>query len=335
MAAGLLVEPASHRNYNTRMDSSAEKTWQKNAPSQIVLDSIFAALAGVLIVFSVQDLSPGTWHKFLALLCSLFSFLLFARSAEGTTTALDEKDPRQYVYYLLWYNLGVILLVAAIGILFVTYFLKHFVSFAERRLPVLLSDYLTYAIITMLVIFSFALIKPWIVDAFWIVRAKREEFDEYLDELEDKVIPKPDPTRLFKIFYGYTKQVKQKTLPHDGVYTRLRPSNIHGVGVFAIRDIPQGTYVFSEDDEPIVWVDKRSTERTPQALKELYDDFCIIKGDKYGCPKSFDALTISWYLNDSREPSVAADKEYRFYALRDIKAGEELTADYCTYSDTP
>ncbi len=33
----------------------SEKVWQRNAPSQIVLDSIFAALAGVLIVISMQD----------------------------------------------------------------------------------------------------------------------------------------------------------------------------------------------------------------------------------------------------------------------------------------
>jgi SET domain-containing protein len=40
-------------------------------------------------------------------------------------------------------------------------------------------------------------------------------------------------------------------------------------------------------------------------------------------------------LNDSRKANVAADKDYRFYALRDIKAGEELTSDYRTYSNQP
>jgi hypothetical protein len=87
-----------------------DTTWQKNAPSQIVLNSIFAALAGILLGLSLQDPSAGTWHKLVELTFSLFSFLLFARSAEGTTDALDEKDVRQFVYYLLWYNLAVILL---------------------------------------------------------------------------------------------------------------------------------------------------------------------------------------------------------------------------------
>ncbi|MGO9266216.1 MAG: SET domain-containing protein [Candidatus Binataceae bacterium] len=124
-------------------------------------------------------------------------------------------------------------------------------------------------------------------------------------------------------------------MPHDGVYTRLKPSKIHGVGVFAVRDIPKGTPVFAEDDEDIVWIDKRNIGELPSAIREFYDDFCIIDGDKYGCPENFDKLTIAWYLNHSDEPNVAPDNEYRFYALRDIKAGEELTANYHSYSDDP
>jgi len=126
-----------------------------------------------------------------------------------------------------------------------------------------------------------------------------------------------------------------KKFPHDSLYTRLKPSSIHGVGVFAITEIPKGTYVFPDDDEAIVWVDKKDVEHLPPAIKEFYEDFAIIKGDKYGSPRHFDALTTSWYLNHSTRPNIAADKQYKFYALRDIQAGEELTADYRTYSDLP
>jgi SET domain-containing protein len=122
-------------------------------------------------------------------------------------------------------------------------------------------------------------------------------------------------------------------LPHEGVYTRLAPSKIHGVGVFAIRDIPKGAYVFVDDEADIVWVNKKDIEGLPTAIRRFYDDFAIVKGSSYGCPVSFDKLTNSWFLNDSAEPNVAADREYRFYALRDIEKGEELTADYETYSD--
>jgi SET domain-containing protein len=126
-----------------------------------------------------------------------------------------------------------------------------------------------------------------------------------------------------------------KTLPHQGVYVRLKPSNIHGVGVFAIRNIPKGTYIFRDDNEPIKWVEKQRTKGLPKAIRDLYEDFCIIKNGKYGCPKSFDALTPTWYLNHSKKPNVAADKNTRFYTLRDIRKGEELTVDYRTYSEMP
>lgn len=36
----------------------------------------------------------------------------------------------------------------------------------------------------------------------------------------------------------------KKGLPHQQVYTRLKPSKIHGVGVFAIRPIPKNTRLY-------------------------------------------------------------------------------------------
>jgi SET domain-containing protein len=124
-----------------------------------------------------------------------------------------------------------------------------------------------------------------------------------------------------------------KKHPHDNVFVRLASSKLHGVGVFAIRPIKKGTYVFGDDDVPLVWVKKASVKNLPKEIKRLYEDFCILKGDKYGCPDNFNNLTSAWYLNDSSNPNVAADNEYKFYAIRNIKKGEELTANYSTYSD--
>jgi SET domain-containing protein len=48
---------------------------------------------------------------------------------------------------------------------------------------------------------------------------------------------------------------------------------------------------------------------------------------------------MSWYLNEPRkgtQPNVLCDPEtYDFFAMRDIKPGEELTVNYATYSDLP
>ncbi len=124
----------------------------------------------------------------------------------------------------------------------------------------------------------------------------------------------------------------RRKLPHYKVFARICRSKIHGVGVRAIFDIKKGTYIFYGDDEPIFWVEKKKVKRLPNEIKKLYEDFCIIRGDLYGCPKNFNQLTPAWYLNHSKNPNVACDKGYSFYALRDIKKGEELTVDYKTYS---
>jgi len=123
-------------------------------------------------------------------------------------------------------------------------------------------------------------------------------------------------------------------LPHIGVYTRLGRSKTHGVGVFAIRKIKRGTKVFGSDDTGMVWIDKYKTERLPNRVKNLYKDFAVLKNGRYGCPASFNQLTPSWYLNESRtNPNVKCDENYDFFATRDIKAGEELLASYPQYSD--
>ena len=131
-----------------------------------------------------------------------------------------------------------------------------------------------------------------------------------------------------------------KNLPHHNVYAQLRPSRIHGVGVFAIRRIKKGTSIFPDDQADIKWVKRSEIGRVPPEIWRLYEDFSIIKddGESYGCPSSFNQLTLAWFLNSPwhpQKPNVGCRDEYMFFALRDIKAGEELTVDYRTFSEEP
>jgi len=120
---------------------------------------------------------------------------------------------------------------------------------------------------------------------------------------------------------------------HINVYTRLAPSKIHGVGVFAIKNIPKNTNIFSADNSRLVQVSAKTVRKQPPRIKKLYDDFCVVKGDKYICPDNFNNLTVAWYLNNSKKPNVRCDKNYDFFARRNIRSGEELTVDYSAYSD--
>jgi SET domain-containing protein len=133
------------------------------------------------------------------------------------------------------------------------------------------------------------------------------------------------------------KRIQKHAMPHEGVYARIKPSKIHGVGVFAICDIPKDTSLFSEDDGELIWMTKSALklDAMPKEIRELYDQFCLIKdkGETYGCPRNFNLMTIAWYLNHSKTPNVGVDKDYAFYALRDIMKDEELTADYKSYNE--
>ena len=128
--------------------------------------------------------------------------------------------------------------------------------------------------------------------------------------------------------------------PTDGVYCRLGVSKIHGIGVIAIVDIPKGIDPFKHDygthkgDYKRYKVSELMKGLKP-AYKKLYDDFCVFEGgDKYvWVPKSFNSISVGWYLNNSENPNMETTTGDVFITKRKIKAGEELTVCYESYSD--
>jgi hypothetical protein len=128
-------------------------------------------------------------------------------------------------------------------------------------------------------------------------------------------------------------KASERTLPHEGVVTRLGRSRIHGIGVFAIRQIQKGAKIFSGDLDEMIWIEKGDVKAVPKGIRQLYEDFAVLKAGRYGCPRSFNRLTTSWFLNNSKNPNVGCDENYDFFALRTIRPGEELTADYSKYSE--
>jgi hypothetical protein len=351
-----------------------EKRWTKNAPNLIVINSIFAAIAGVLIIFVLQDLQSDCYQYFnwhfklppLPLFPLLFSFFLFALTAERIAEAVEEKNTDEYVAYFPPYNFAVFLLFWGINW---TVYCKYNVSliipsvlFSFAFISIFLrSDYFwrwfkalfvfLWAVYFYLVVcygYKFSnpglsslfiggfLSFPWIHDGLWLLFVPKCEFKGYLKELDGIIEPSPDTPHMWERLFYWLRACNELNIPHDGVYTRLQCSKIHGVGVFAIRDIPKGTHIFSNDETDMVWIDKTDIADINPELKKLYDDFCVIENGKYGCPKNFNMLTVGWYLNESRESSnVHCTVDYDFVALRDIKKGEELTVDYSTYSESP
>lgn len=123
-------------------------------------------------------------------------------------------------------------------------------------------------------------------------------------------------------------------LPHIEVYVRLRPSSIHGIGCFAILDIPAGTELFPDSSGEMAWIPKKVINGLPPEIAKLYKDFAVEVKDLFGCPRNFNSMDPSWYLNNSETPNAFCDpkREYSFYTLRDIKDGEEITVNYKEYA---
>jgi len=110
---------------------------------------------------------------------------------------------------------------------------------------------------------------------------------------------------------------------------RLRPSTIHGVGVFANHDIDAGARLeLFEDDTRFL------PEAPSEPAKRLLDALSVIGegGRGYYCPRSFTSTAIGWYLNHSDTPN-AGHTDWDYLALREIKDGEEITIDYRTLGE--
>jgi len=119
----------------------------------------------------------------------------------------------------------------------------------------------------------------------------------------------------------------------SSTYVMIKPSPLHGIGVFAIRDIPKGTSnIFSKGVGDWIKVSKEEVDGLPQHSKDLIENHCLFDEDFYFIPDyGFKLVDLVIYLNHSETPNVISlnDGE-EFEAIRDIANGEELLVDYGT-----
>jgi uncharacterized protein len=110
--------------------------------------------------------------------------------------------------------------------------------------------------------------------------------------------------------------------------TEVRPSPIHGRGLFAREAIAAGEIVAIKGGRIFTraqWADLEP-ELGPAHI-ELSDEFVIGPGTREEREGSM------LYTNHSCEPNIALQGQIVFVAMRDIAAGEELTHDWATTDD--
>jgi SET domain-containing protein len=120
----------------------------------------------------------------------------------------------------------------------------------------------------------------------------------------------------------------------DKVYCRLGVSK-HGVGTFAIRNIPKGVNPFEGSIDGFIAIKPEELKGQPRGIKKMIRDFCAYQDGEYYVPSSgMNSIDVSYYINHSKTPNMIEQGEgIDFFTNRLIKKGEELTVDYDTYDD--
>lgn len=104
---------------------------------------------------------------------------------------------------------------------------------------------------------------------------------------------------------------------------KIAPSKIEGVGVFAMRDIPMGTKLYTE-------ITPRVYKIPYGSISKLFPDIKQILLERW--PQIINSSPFAWptermqaFMNHSTDPNYDAMTDV---TLRDIKKDEEVTEDY-------
>ena len=123
------------------------------------------------------------------------------------------------------------------------------------------------------------------------------------------------------------KQEEQINELNDRVKCYLAPSQIAGVGIFALRDISKGQKLWLFPNIKLKWYDLSLTNLNklfPEVKELILGQWAsIVNGSAFLSPQ--DSCWFILYCNHSDSPNYDVKTDL---ALKDIKKGEEITEDY-------
>ncbi len=122
-----------------------------------------------------------------------------------------------------------------------------------------------------------------------------------------------------------------------GTYVMIKPSALHGIGVFAVRDIPKGCRaMFSKNIGNWIKVPKTDVDKLPKHAVDLVENYCLYDEEHYFIADyGFKVMDLVNFLNHSDTPNIISIEDgEEFEALCDIKTGEELLINYSEIVDS-
>ena len=117
----------------------------------------------------------------------------------------------------------------------------------------------------------------------------------------------------------------------QSTYITLKPSPIHGIGVFAIQDIPKGCQqIFSQKVGEWIKLPIADVEKLPAHARDLVETYCLYDDNHYFVPDyGFKVMDMVNYLNHAASPNINSVNHGEYFeALIDIPAGTELFINY-------
>ena len=109
------------------------------------------------------------------------------------------------------------------------------------------------------------------------------------------------------------------------VRTYVAASPIQGVGLFAAEAIPKGALMWRFDPVIDIIVPQDKVAKLPPPMREFFDRYGYIS--PYFQGGYVIGLDNCRFINHSETPNTDNNSEFA-HALRDIAAGEEITANY-------
>jgi SET domain-containing protein len=130
---------------------------------------------------------------------------------------------------------------------------------------------------------------------------------------------------------------RQKSPARSGDARRIqtRRSGVHGKGVFALVDIPEGETLIEYTGEVITWAE--ALDRHPHDPSDPNHTFYFHIDEEHVIDAKYGGNSARW-INHSCKPNCEADiEDGRVFirSKRDIKAGDELFYDYGLVIDEP
>ena len=117
----------------------------------------------------------------------------------------------------------------------------------------------------------------------------------------------------------------------NNTWVMIKPSGTHGIGVFAVKDIPKGCReMFSKAMGEWATIPGKEIDELPAHAKDIVENYCLYDEENYFVPaQGFKVMDLSLFLNHSDTPNIISvnDGEY-FETIKEIKKGEELFVDY-------